>query len=185
MAKMRYASLSTLKMIRINIGKARLANMELKETNLVINRTIRKIPTQPKGGPGRNPKHQSKKCGNTFTAPEFCPHRENMAQNSCQSKSYLKIGPGKIILLHNKASTRRVLRPEGPLSISMTITVGTPAGTQNPESIGGTGISTSIVADIDIELTTCTDPYRSGHRSYKIGQQDKDEFIHLYLQVEA
>jgi hypothetical protein len=35
MAKMRYAILSTLKTIKINTGKAKLANIELRETNLV------------------------------------------------------------------------------------------------------------------------------------------------------
>ena len=52
MANIRYALLSTLKMMRINTGNARLAKMELKDTNLVRNNTIKKTPTQPKAVQG-------------------------------------------------------------------------------------------------------------------------------------
>ena len=52
MANIRYALLSTLKMMRINTGNARLAKMELKDTNLVRNNTIKNTPTQPKAVQG-------------------------------------------------------------------------------------------------------------------------------------
>ena len=48
MAKIRYASLSTLKMTSMKIGKAKLASIELKETKRVRKSTIKNIPTQPR-----------------------------------------------------------------------------------------------------------------------------------------
>jgi hypothetical protein len=91
--------------------------------------------------------YHSKKSRYPFSAPEFRPDGENVTGNGCKAQANHKICPFSLIvqvIWHQDKKTSGDYTFENIRGHDKS----TPAGTQDPKSIGSTRIATTVLADV-------------------------------------
>jgi len=88
--------------------------------------------------------------GHAFPATEIGPDREDMADHGSQPETYHEVGAVPLAV-HIERKKNIQARGQHALQHVGRHNDRTPAGTQHPERIGGSGVAAAVVTDIDGE----------------------------------